>query len=105
VTSPVFEKIHIADNVIADSPGPAIIFTSSRDFSLERNVIFNANQEQTAPTNYGTLSSLDSVLMYESSDGLVCGTERVGQTTGPIGNDPTDHGVLVHHNCTSNDSW
>jgi hypothetical protein len=104
VTSPVFEKIHIADNVVADSPGPAIIVTSSRDFSLERNVIFNANQVQTAPTNYGTLSTLDSVLVYESSDGLICGTEKIGQTTGPIGNDPTDHGVLVHHNCTSNES-
>ena len=102
MTSPVFEKIQITDNEIANSPGPAAIFTSSRDSSFERNAIFNANQVQTAPTTYGTLSTLDSILMYESSDGLVCGTEREGQTTGAIGDDPTNQGVLVHHNCNSN---
>lgn len=102
VTSPVFEKIQIAGNVIENSPGPAIVTTSTRDFSFEGNVVFNANQVQTAPTTYGTLSTLDSILVYESSDGLVCGTERVGQTTGAIGDDPTNHGVLVHHNCNSN---
>jgi hypothetical protein len=105
VTSPVFEKIQIADNVITNSPGPAAIFTSTRDFSFERNVIFNANQVRSAPTDYGRLSTLDSVLVYESSDGLICGTQRVGQTTGAIGNDPTNRGVLVHHNCTANASW
>jgi hypothetical protein len=103
VTSPVFEKIQITDNEIANSPGPAAIFTSSRDFSFERNAIFNANQVQTAPTTYGTLSTLDSVLVYESSDGLICGTERIGKTTGLIGNDPSNRGLLVHHDCTSND--
>ena len=53
MTSPVFEKIQITDNEIANSPGPAAIFTSSRDFSFDGNAIFNANQVQTAPTNYG----------------------------------------------------
>jgi hypothetical protein len=105
VTSPVFEKIQITDNEIANSPGPAAIFTSSRDFSFDGNAIFNANQVQTAPANYGALSTLDSVLVYKSSDGLVCGTERIGKTTGLIGNDPSNHGVLVHHDCTSDDSW
>ena len=74
-------------------------------FRSMRNAIFNANQVQTAPANYGALSTLDSVLVYKSSDGLVCGTERIGKTTGLIGNDPSNHGVLVHHDCTSDDSW
>ena len=64
MTSPVFEKIQITDNEIANSPGPAAIFTSSRDFSFDGNAIFNANQVQTPPANHGALSTLDSVLVY-----------------------------------------
>ena len=101
-SSPVFENIKIQNNTIADTPGPAILVTSSRGFALNHNWIFNSNQTQTAPADYGDLSTLDSVLIYQSSDGTVCSTHKLGQTTGPIGIDPTDHSVTVEPACSQN---
>jgi hypothetical protein len=99
VAAPVFDKIKIQNNSIENTPGPAIIATSARNFSIDLNWIFSSNQTQTLPTNYGTLSTLDSILIYQSSDGTVCDPYRAGATTGPIGIDPTDDRVSVESNC------
>jgi len=99
VARPVFEKLQIANNVIENTPGPAMLITSSRYFDLGPSSIINSNQRQSSPATFGTLSTLDSILIYESSDGAVCGTEMAGKTTGPIGIDPTDRRVPVTPNC------
>lgn len=95
VASPIFEKIRMANNSIEHTPGPALVVTSARDFSFERNRIRDSNQVDSAPIDYGTLSTLDSILVYQSSDGSICGNHTSGATTGPIGIDPTDVDVLV----------
>ena len=99
IAEPVFDKIKIRNNSIENAPGPAIIATSTRNFSIDLNWIDNSNQARTSPTSYGTLSTLDSILVYQSSDGTVCNPYRAGSTTGPIGIDPTDDGVSVESNC------
>jgi hypothetical protein len=97
--APIFEKIRLSNNVIEQSPGPAIIATSARYLFLGDTTIINSNQTQSDPTDYGTLPTLDSILAYESSDGVVCGTLKSGNTTGPIGIDPTDKHVSVQAGC------
>jgi hypothetical protein len=99
VTAPAFQKIKIENNSIENSPGPAIIATSTRYFSILLNWISNSNQIQASPTDYGTLSTLDSILVDQSSDGTVCDPYRTGRTTGPLGIDPTDEKVSVETNC------
>jgi hypothetical protein len=105
IAAPVFDKIKIQNNSIKNTPGPAIIATSARNFSISLNWISNANQTQASPTHYGTLSTLDSVLVYQSSDGTVCDPYREGSTTGPIGIDPTDDTVSVESNCALYGEW
>jgi Right handed beta helix region len=99
LTASAFEKIRIKDNVIEDSPGPAIVLTSTRSFSFARNRIFNSNQVRTAPIDYGTLSTLDAILVGQSRDGDICGNERIGPTTGPVGIDPSDERVSLAPAC------
>lgn len=95
----MFEKIKIENNSIENAPGPGIVATSARDFAIELNWIFNSNQTQASPGNFGTLSTLDSILVYQSSNGTVCDPYRAGLMTGPIGIDPTDIDVVVESNC------
>jgi hypothetical protein len=99
VPGPVFDKIKIENNSIEDTPGPAILVTSARNFSIGMNWILNSNENQSAPFDYGTLPTLDSILLYQSDNGTVCDPYRAGKTTGPIGIDPTDESVSVESNC------
>jgi hypothetical protein len=99
VSKPVFEKIQIANNVIENAPGPAIVATSAGYFSIKSNRLSDTNQAQATPADFGTLSTLDSILIYLSGDGTVCDTSRAGTTTGAIGIDPTDSRVSVQSNC------
>lgn len=99
VSKPVFEKIRIANNAIENAPGPAILATSAAYFSIKSNRLSDTNQVQATPATFGTLSTLDSILLYLSGDGTVCDTYRVGTTTGAIGIDPTDRRVSVESNC------
>ena len=101
VSQPVFEKIQIANNKIENVPGPAIVATSTSYFSIKSNRLSDTNQARATPANFGTLSTLDSILIYLSSDGTVCDPDRIGKTTGPIGIDPTDSDVSVESNCAS----
>lgn len=101
VSQPVFEKIQIANNTIENAPGPAIVATSTSYFSIKSNRLSDTNQARATPANFGTLSTLDSILIYLSSDGTVCDPDRIGKTTGPIGIDPTDSDVSVESNCAS----
>jgi hypothetical protein len=96
---PLFEKLRFSNNVFEQLPGPAIIATSTRYLSIEDSTIVNSNLAQADPTNYGTIPSLDSIIVYEAGDGTVCGTLRSGNTTGPIGIDPTAKTVTVHARC------
>jgi hypothetical protein len=99
LNAPVFEKITIENNSIENAPGPAIVATSAHHFAIVLNWIYNSNQTQTSPGNFGTLSTLNSILVYQSSNGTVCDPYRAGRTTGPIGIDPTDIDVTVESNC------
>lgn len=99
IPQPVFDKIKIRGNLIQNAPGPGIIVTSAQNFSIDGNWIVNANTTQSSPTSYGSLSTLDSVLVDQSSDGTLCGTARFGHTTGAIGIDPSDSRVLVDRFC------
>jgi len=95
----VYEKIRMANNVIEQSPGPAYVITSTRYFSIDDTAIVNSNLAQANPIDYGTLPTLDSILVYESRDGTVCGALMSGNTTGPIGVDPTAPKVVVQEVC------
>jgi len=99
ITAPVFQKIKMANNSIENAPGPAVVATSARYFAMDLNWILNSNQAQASPGNFGTLSTLDSILVDQSSDGTVCDPYRAGRTTGPIGIDPSDADVAVASNC------
>lgn len=99
VSKPAFEKLRIANNSFEDTPGPAIIATSVGNFSIDLNWISNTNQIQASPATFGTLSTLDSILVYQSSDGTVCDPYRTGTTTGLIGIDPTSDRISVESNC------
>ncbi len=91
LAEPFFEKLRFINNVFEQLPGPAIIATSARYLSIEDSTIVNSNLVKADPIDYGTIPTLDSIIVYKSSDGKVCGTLRSGNTTGPIGIDPTDH--------------
>jgi hypothetical protein len=45
------------------------------------------------PINYGSIPTLDSIIAYDAAHGTVCGTLDSGNTTGPIGIDPTAKSV------------
>jgi hypothetical protein len=99
IPAPVFQKIKIENNSIENAPGPAIVATSARYFAIDLNWILNSNQTQTSPGNFGTLSTLDSILVDQSRDGTVCDPYRTGRTTGLIGIDPSDANTVVESNC------
>jgi hypothetical protein len=99
--APVFEKIHIENNLIWNTPGPALLTASARYFNVGNNLISNTNQTQSSPTYYGSLPSLDSLLFYQSSYGTVCGNGLGGSETGPIGIDPLDARVIVDTGCSN----
>lgn len=95
----LFEKIRFSNNVFEQLPGPAIIATSVHYLSIENNTIVNSNQAQANPIEYGTIPTLDSIIGYEAADGVVCGTLMSGNTTGPIGIDPTAKTITVKASC------
>jgi len=101
IPSPVFEKIRIADNLIFNSPGPGIIVTSAKDIVVGPNWVFNANGMQANPNQYGTLSTLDAILIDQSSNGTVCGNLLDGPMTGALGIDPSDTKILIKPECAS----
>jgi hypothetical protein len=96
---PLFEKLRFSNNVFESLPGPAIIATSGRYLSIENSVIVNSNLKRANPIDYGAIPTLDSIIVYDSGDGAVCGTLRAGDTTGPIGIDPTAKSVTIHESC------
>jgi hypothetical protein len=96
---PLFQKLRFSDNVFEQLPGPAIIATSVRYLSMENNTIVNSNEDHSAPIDYGTIPTLDSIIVYDASEGTVCGTLTSGDTTGPIGIDPTARTVTVSPTC------
>ena len=99
LASPSFQKIAIEDNLIADVPGPAIVAASTRYFTLARNSIIDSNQASSPWSLIPDLPATDSILIYRSSYGTVCGNELPGSTTGPSGTDSTDKSVLVDSYC------
>lgn len=96
---PLFEKLRFTNNVFESLPGPAIISTSARYLSIENSTIVNSNLDRANPIEYGTIPTLDSIIVYDASDGTVCGTLKSGDSTGPIGIDPTAKTVTVHASC------
>lgn len=100
VSQPVFEKIRIENNLIEDAPGPAIIATSAGYFQFGPNSMIDTNQIQSGSATWGPVPTLDSIVVYESSHGTVCGTLTDGSLTGPVGIDPaTDYAVAVDPYC------
>jgi hypothetical protein len=99
LTAPSFDKLNISNNIFANAPGPAMVIASVRDFSLDQNWLIDTNQNQTTPLDFGNLTSLDSILVFQSSNGTVCGTTKAGSTTGPIGIDSTSQQVVNNPAC------
>jgi Right handed beta helix region len=97
--TPIFQKIIISRNTIRQQPGPAILFTSAGEIVVGNNVIEGSNLDTTNPAPWGSLSTLDSILMVEDSYGIVCGTQVSGTSSGPIGIDPSDVDVHVGSVC------
>ena len=79
--------------------GLTMIATSTRYLSIENTTIVNSNLDRADPINYGTIPTHDSIIVYDAGDGTVCGTLRSGNSTGPIGIDPTAKSVTVHASC------
>jgi hypothetical protein len=98
-SEPIFQKILIEDNEIEAVPGPAIQPVSMRYFTIAHNVIMNSDQDPSPISLFPDLPETDSILIYQSSHGTVCGNELLGRTTGPIGTDPTDGDVQVNSSC------
>lgn len=96
---PLFEKLRFSNNVFEHLPGPAMIATSAHYLSIENTIIGSSNLDQANPIDYGSLPTLDSIIVYKASDGVVCGTRKSGATTGPIGIDPTAKSVAVDPSC------
>lgn len=96
---PLFEKLRFSNNVFEQLPGPAIIATSVHYLSIADSTIVNSNLVQADPTYYGTIPTLDSIIVYDAGEGTVCGTLRSGNTTGPVGIDPTAKSVKVQSSC------
>jgi len=97
-TTAVFQKIIVSGNTISHEPGPAILFTASGEMVVGNNVIEDSNLNTTNLATWGSLSTLDSILMVEDRYESVCGTPESG-TSGPIGIDPTDVDVHVSSVC------
>jgi hypothetical protein len=97
---PVFEKINIQNNLIWATPGPAILTASAGYFNVADNLISDTNQAQGPPNTFGSLTSLDSLIFFQSSDGKACGNALAGTLTGPVGVDPTAAHVLVEPHCS-----
>jgi hypothetical protein len=96
---PLFEKLHFSNNVFENLLGPAMIATSARYLTVENTTIVNSNLDRADPINYGTIPTLDSIVVYDAGDGTVCGTLKSGDSTGPIGIDPTAKTVIVRSVC------
>jgi hypothetical protein len=96
---PLFEKIRFDNNKFEQLLGPAIIATSARYLAIENTTIVNSNLAQADPIEYGTIPTLDSVIAYDAGNGEVCGTLKSGDTTGPIGIDPTAKTISVKSTC------
>jgi hypothetical protein len=96
---PLFEKLRFSNNVFEQLPGPAIVATSARYLSIENSIIVNSNLDRTDPVDYGAIPTLDSIIVYDAGDGTVCGTLKSGDSSGPIGIDPTAKSVTVNASC------
>jgi hypothetical protein len=99
LNAPLFEKLRFSNNVFEHLLGPAMIATSARYLSIENTSIVNSNLDRADPINYGTIPTLDSIIVYDAGEGTVCGTLKSGDSTGPIGVDPTAESVTVHASC------
>jgi hypothetical protein len=99
LNEPLFEKLRFSNNVFEHLLGPAMIATSARYLSIENTSIVNSNLDRADPIDYGTIPTLDSIIVYDAGDGTVCGTLKSGDSTGPIGIDPTAKSVTVHASC------
>jgi hypothetical protein len=94
-----YEKIAVTDNVLTDSQGPAILANSMRYFSITGNTMLDMNEVQSAPEGFGDLTTLDSLVLYLSSDGTVCGNQLDGATTGLVGVDRSERSIALAADC------
>lgn len=96
--SSVFQKITIIDNTIDEVPGPGILMSSAGNICMSGNVIHDSNMIKKNPVLWNNLTSLDSVLVLETTNGTLCGTTLTG-TSGLIGIDTSDTNVTVSPSC------
>ena len=99
LAAPIFEKIRLDNNVVEESPGPAIITTSTRYLSAENTSVLDSNLVRSDPTTWDTLTVHDAILVDKSASGTVCGTFLSGSMTGPIGIDPSARTIAVAPAC------
>jgi hypothetical protein len=99
--SPSSQKLLLENNQVAQAPGPAIVVTSSRYMAIETNNVMNSNLVDTPYYPFfGTSPFSDSIIVFGADDAEVCAAAIFGQTSGPIGIDPSaDPQVLVAPQC------
>lgn len=97
--APLFEKLRFSNNVFRTLARSRAHCHFSSLLSIENSTIVNSNMIQSNPIDYGAIPTLDSIIVYEAGDGRVCGTLMSGNTTGPIGIDPTAKTVTVRGTC------
>jgi parallel beta-helix repeat protein len=97
-TTPIFQNIIISGNTIRRSQGPGIFVDGAAEIYVRNNTIDDSNADAQNDVDWGSLTTLDSIMMLDMNNGTVCGTTLTG-TSGPIGVDPSATNVTVSPAC------
>jgi hypothetical protein len=99
--TPSTQKLLLDNNQVAQTGGPAIVVTSSRYMAISASGVLNSNLVDTPYYPFfGTSPFSDSIIVFGAGEAEVCGSAISGQTSGPIGIDPSaDPQVFVAPHC------
>jgi hypothetical protein len=75
------------------------VMTSSRYVDIGPTKVVDGNLKQGAPTQYGDVSTNDSILVHRTWIGTIRGNHLEGATTGAVGIDGGDQFVLQSSTC------
>jgi hypothetical protein len=97
------QRIVLSGNSVSDVTSAAIALTSAEYLAVESSKVTNSNESKYNPWGnlFDPLSPDDSVLIYGSSTGEVCGSTIQGRSSGPIGvSDKVDKDMVVEQSCS-----
>jgi parallel beta-helix repeat protein len=97
-STPIFQNIIISGNTIRRSQGPGIFVDGAAEIYVRNNTIDDSNADAQNDVGWGSLKTLDSIMMLDMNNGTVCGTTLTG-TSGAIGVDPSATNVTVSPAC------